>query len=68
MTPEENVGVTSLFLEKHPEFRLDDLREFTPPFLHPLMDSKGLFRTYPEGVTAETNRMDGFFAARLTKG
>jgi len=68
MTPEENDGVTSLFLEKHPEFRLDDLREFTPPFLHPLMDSKGLFRTYPEGVTAETNRMDGFFAARLTKG
>jgi len=67
MNTEENDGVIKLFLEKHPEFHLEDLRDLAPASLHPLVDSKGFFRTYPEGVTAETNRMDGFFAARLTK-
>ena len=67
MNPEENDGVINLFLEKHPEFELENLRDLAPAPIHPLVDSKGFFRTYPEGVTAETNRMDGFFAARLRK-
>jgi 16S rRNA (cytosine967-C5)-methyltransferase len=67
ITPEENDGVINAFLQKRPEFRLEDLRDFTPAPIHPLVDPKGFFRTYPDGVTAETNRMDGFFAARLAK-
>jgi hypothetical protein len=35
--------------------------------LRPLVDSQGFYRTYPEGVIREPNRMDGFFAARLKK-
>jgi 16S rRNA (cytosine967-C5)-methyltransferase len=67
MTPEENDGIVHSFLERHPEFRLEDLREVLPAGLRPLVDSQGFYRTYPEGVIREPNRMDGFFAARLRK-
>ncbi len=67
MTPEENDGVVHSFLESHPEFRPEDLREVLPAGLRPLVDSQGFYRTYPEGVIREPNRMDGFFAARLKK-
>ena len=65
MTPEENDGVVNSFLETHPKFRLENLREALPAGLCPLVDSQGFYRTYPEGVIPESNRMDGFFAARL---
>lgn len=67
MTPEENDGVIETFLALHPEFEREDLSKTAPPFMRPLVDSKGFFRTYPERVMDESGRMDGFFAARLRK-
>ena len=67
MTPEENDRVVHSFLERHPGFRPEDLREVLPAGLRPLVDAQGFYRTYPEGVIREPNRMDGFFAARLKK-
>jgi len=67
MTPEENDAVVNSFLETHPQFRLDNLREVLPAGLHPLVDSQGFYRTYPEWVIPESYRMDGFFGARLRK-
>jgi 16S rRNA (cytosine967-C5)-methyltransferase len=68
MTPEENDGVVNSFLETHPKFRKENLRETVPAGLRPLVDSQGFYRTYPERVIPDSNRMDGFFAARLRRG
>lgn len=66
--PEENVEVVEIFLDRHPEFRREDLREMGLPILSPLFDPKGFFRTYPDLLLGKGNyRMDGFFAARMKK-
>ena len=67
MTPEENDGVVNSFLETHPKFQREGLREVLPEGFRPLVDPQGFYRTYPEWAISESNRMDGFFAARLKK-
>ena len=57
--PEENQEVVRCFLEKHPEFALEDAKRFIPPdFVAP----EGYVVTLPH-----KHGMDGSFAARLVK-
>ena len=56
---EENEDVVEKFLEGHPEFKLDRIEKVLPEKLQTLVQ-EGFFKTFPP-----TNRMDGFFAARL---
>ncbi len=66
--PEENDEVVEIFLDRHPEFQKEDLREMGLPILSPLFDPRGFFRTYPDRLRGKGNdRMDGFFAARIKK-
>lgn len=58
--PEETDSVVERFLEGHPEFYLEDAGEILPPACKPLVDKKGLLRTFPH-----RHSTDGFFAARL---
>ncbi len=62
LEPEENEEVIQKFLEKHPEFSLEDARKVLPASAHALVDEKGFLRTYPH-----RQGLDGFFAARLHK-
>ncbi|MCX5907150.1 MAG: 16S rRNA (cytosine(967)-C(5))-methyltransferase RsmB, partial [Deltaproteobacteria bacterium] len=48
VTPEENDQVVETFLQKHPAFQPEDLHSLVPQQLHPLLDDRGLLRTYPE--------------------
>lgn len=57
--PEENQEIIRCFLEKHPEFVLEDAKQFVPPdFVTP----EGFVVTLPH-----KHGMDGSFAARLVK-
>jgi 16S rRNA (cytosine967-C5)-methyltransferase len=67
MTREENDQVVDVFLNRHPDFTLEDLGAVLPESTRPLIDGRGFLRTYPEMVAAEDYRMDGFFAARLKR-
>ena len=68
MTREENDEVVEVFLAKHKNFQLENLRGRVPKPWNLLVDEKGYFRTYPQMIThREDYRMDGFFAARLRK-
>lgn len=68
MTPEENDSVVEDFLEGRKDFFLEDPRPVVPGSIHPLIDPKGFFRTYPKMTTTEDGyRLDGFFAARMKK-
>ncbi len=67
MTLEENEKVVETFLTRHPDFEREDLSKTAPLFMRRLVSSEGFFRTYPERVTDESRRMDGFFASRLRK-
>jgi 16S rRNA (cytosine967-C5)-methyltransferase len=58
---EENEDVVERFLNEHPEFRLDEIREVLPEKCHRFIN-KGLFKTFPP-----KDEMDGFFVARLIK-
>jgi 16S rRNA (cytosine967-C5)-methyltransferase len=68
MTREENDSAVESFLESHPGFKLEDLRDVVPPTFQPLIDGKGFLRTFPGMITRdEAYRMDGFFAARIRR-
>jgi 16S rRNA (cytosine967-C5)-methyltransferase len=58
---QENEEVVQLFLKRHPEFVLEDLRPLFPS-LAPLLTEGGCFRSWPH-----RDGMDGFFAARLKR-
>jgi 16S rRNA (cytosine967-C5)-methyltransferase len=58
--PEENGQVIKTFLEKHPEFQLDDARKFVP---EAVTNQESCIETYPH-----KHGMDGSFAARLVRG
>jgi 16S rRNA (cytosine967-C5)-methyltransferase len=58
---EENEDVVERFLNEHPAFRLDEIREVLPEKCHPFIQ-RGQFKSFPP-----KNGMDGFFAARMLK-
>jgi len=58
---QENEAVLDLFLARHPEFGVEDLRPLFPGYA-PLLTERGFFRSWPH-----RDGMDGFFAARLKK-
>lgn len=70
--PEENDDVVRSFLNKHPEFDIDNLSETSgnlpditddlPDYFSKFIDSQGYFKTLPY-----PHQMDGFFGARLKK-
>ncbi|MCM0083997.1 16S rRNA (cytosine(967)-C(5))-methyltransferase RsmB [Geomonas sp. Red32] len=60
-TVQENEEVLDRFLERHPEFVVEDLRPLFPS-LSPLFTERGFFRSWPH-----RDGMDGFFAGRLKK-
>jgi len=57
--PEENQGMIAGFLERHPEFQLQNAREFVH---EDLVSPEGFVVTYPH-----RHGMDGSFAARLLR-
>jgi len=59
---EENEDVVEDFLERHPEFKVDDIKQYLPETGEMLIDEKGFLHTSPANY-----RMDGFFAVRLRK-
>lgn len=68
MTREENDFVVDGFLSNHRDFHLQDLRLLVAHSFHPLIDEKGLLRTYPKmTITHDGYRLDGFFAARIIR-
>ena len=59
---EENEEVVKKFLQRHPEFTVENPRGFLPPGISPHFTPEGyLFAFPPEAKT------DGFFAVRLKK-
>jgi 16S rRNA (cytosine967-C5)-methyltransferase len=62
LSQEENQGVIQNFLQKNPEFILEDVSPFLPEKARALIDSQGYYQTWPP-----THHMDGFFAALLKK-
>jgi 16S rRNA (cytosine967-C5)-methyltransferase len=58
--PEENDEVVRAFLERHPQWRLLDLRSDAPDAVRPLLDDRGMFRTLPFA-----HGLEAFFAAAL---
>jgi 16S rRNA (cytosine967-C5)-methyltransferase len=59
---EENEDVVEKFLDGHPEFRLDQIREVLPEKFHSYIKN-GYFKTFPP-----RDEMDGFFVARMIRG
>ena len=58
----ENERVIEEFLERQRDFSIVDPRPFLPPAAHALIDSAGVFRTFPH-----RHGLDGFFAVRLQR-
>ncbi|MGD0626013.1 MAG: 16S rRNA (cytosine(967)-C(5))-methyltransferase RsmB [Thermodesulfobacteriota bacterium] len=68
MTQEENDFVVDAFLSHHKDFHLQDLRLVAAHSFHPLIEEKGLLRTYPRmTIPKDDYRLDGFFAARMIR-
>lgn len=57
--PEENIEVVKSFLERHPEFEIDDARKYLPS---DVVTDGGYMETFPH-----KHDMDGGFAIRLIK-
>jgi len=57
--PEENTWQVKSFLERHPEFEVDNARNYLNP---QLVNPDGFMETYPH-----RHRMDGAFGARLLR-
>ena len=60
--PEENEVVIDLFLEKFPQFVLENAAGSLPPAAQHLVDAVGFLRTVPGSPGS-----DGFFAARMLR-
>jgi len=61
-TPEETLGVVEAFLKENRQFRLLESAEGLPPAAQILVDSQGVFRTFPN-----RHGMDGFTAVRIQR-
>lgn len=57
--PEENIEIIELFLEKHPEFSIDNAEKYVKK---ELVGDKGCIETFPH-----KHNIDGAFAARLVR-
>ena len=57
---EENQDRIESFLDRHPEFVLEDPRPFLPPSIRPLVNDGGFLSTNPA-----VHGLDGFFGARM---
>ena len=57
--PEENIEVVKEFLSRHPEFKIEDARNYLPS---DIVNEEGCMETYPH-----KHDMDGGFAVRLIK-
>jgi 16S rRNA (cytosine967-C5)-methyltransferase len=57
--PEENIEIVKEFLSRHPEFKIDDARNYLPS---DIVNGEGCMETYPH-----KHDMDGGFAVRLIK-
>jgi len=62
LEPEEDEEVVKAFLERHPEFVVDDPRPFLPAEIPEAVTQEGFLRLYPHKHTT-----DGVFAVRLRK-
>ncbi len=66
LEPEENEEVIARFLEKHPEFKLENplevLEKFCDKRAKELLEEEKYLKTYPH-----IHNLDGFFAVRLRK-
>jgi 16S rRNA (cytosine967-C5)-methyltransferase len=62
LEPEENEQVAAGFLEKHPNFTIDDSYDTLAEVVRPFVDENGYFITYPH-----TSHMDGFFSVRFKR-
>jgi 16S rRNA (cytosine967-C5)-methyltransferase len=60
ISPRENEGVVAAFLDAHPDFAADDLRDDLPVWQHPSVSRFLLTLPYRDGT-------EGFFIARLRK-
>jgi 16S rRNA (cytosine967-C5)-methyltransferase len=61
-TPEETDAVVTRFLDRSPEFRIDDPGPFLPASTKELIDERGALRLLPH-----RHRADGFFAVRFVR-
>jgi len=62
LEPEEDEEVVKAFLDRHPEFVLDDPRPFLPNEIPNAITQEGFLRLFPH-----KHNTDGVFAARLRK-
>ncbi len=62
LEPEEDEEVVKSFLERHPEFVLEDANTFLPSEIPDAVTGKGFLRLFPH-----KHNTDGVFAARLRK-
>lgn len=60
---QETETVVEQFLEAHPQFVLDEMRQHFPPEWRGLFTERGSFRSYPH----RHDGMDAFFAARFVR-
>jgi len=60
---QETDAIINGFLEGHPQFELDNLKDELPPEWNGLFTERGTFRSYPH----RHGGMDAFFAARLKR-
>ena len=59
--PEENEEVVEKFLDGHPDFRMENCRDYLPEPARMLVDRRGFFHPLPD------QGLDGFFGVRLVK-
>jgi 16S rRNA (cytosine967-C5)-methyltransferase len=62
LSRDENQGVVEKFINRHPEFTVEESSAFLPESARMLVDPDGFYQTWPPA-----HKMDGFFAARLRK-
>jgi 16S rRNA (cytosine967-C5)-methyltransferase len=62
LSREENEDVVDSLLACHKDIVLQDLRDYGPVWVRPLIDDRGFLKTFPH-----IHHMDGFFAALFTR-